>query len=385
MFRTGLENLLHDGLPQVRGKRIGLITHPAAVLADCTSALDALRAAGVQVAALFGLEHGLTGAAADGAAVADAVEPRTGIPVFSLYGATRAPTAAMLAGLDALIYDVQDVGARFYTYISTLYYVLRAAGRHGVPVIVLDRPNPLNGVAIEGPLLAPELVSFVGIAAIPIRHGMTLGELARYFNAEFRFDAELTVVPMHGWRRALWFDETGRPWVPTSPAMPHLATAIVYPGTCLVEGTNLSEGRGTALPFEQVGAPWLDGYALASALNRLALPGACFRPAEFVPSAGKHAGKLCRGVQVHVLDRRAFRPVATGLHLLAAAHRQSPDRFAFLPSSWEGKPPHFDLLIGDPRIRPALLSGMPAEDLVASWEAGTALWAEQRRPYLLYD
>lgn len=384
MFRTGLENLLDDGLPRVRGKRIGLITHPAAVLADCTSASDALLAAGVQIAAFFGPEHGLAGAAADGAAIADAVEPRTGIPVFSLYGATREPTAAMLAGLDVLVYDVQDVGVRFYTYISTLYYVLRAAGRHGVPVIVLDRPNPINGVAVEGPLVEPALESFVGIAAIPIRHGLTAGELARYFNAEFRFGADLTVIPMSGWRRELWFDELGRPWVPTSPAMPHLSTAIVYPGTCLIEGTNLSEGRGSALPFEQVGAPWLDGHALATELNRLALPGVRFRPTEFVPAAGKHAGQVCSGVQLHVTDRRVFRPVEAGLHLIAACRDQAADRFTFLPSSWEGRPPHFDLLFGVAAMRPALAAGADVGDVMAGWDAVAAAWAMTRRPYLLY-
>ncbi|MGC8780950.1 MAG: DUF1343 domain-containing protein, partial [Anaerolineae bacterium] len=182
----------------------------------------------------------------------------------------------------------------------------------------------------------------------------------------------------------MWFDETGRPWVPTSPAMPHLSTATVYPGTCLIEGTNLSEGRGTALPFEQIGAPWLAGGGLATALNRLDLPGVRFRPVEFVPSAGKCAGELCHGVQVHVLDRRSFRPVATGLHLVAACWRQAPDRFAFLPSSWEGKPPHFDLLIGDPHVRSAILQDVPVAELIAPWDAVAAAWAKHRQPYLLY-
>jgi len=385
MFRTGLDVLLHENLARVAGGRVGLISHPAAVTADLTPAVDALHAAGAKLAALFGMEHGFGGAIADGAAVADALDGRLAAPIYSLYGATREPTAAMLAGLDLLLFDVQDVGARFYTFISTLYYVLRAAGRHGIPLVVLDRPNPIGGDAIEGPPVASGLESFVGIASIPIRHGMTMGELARYFNAAFGFGADLTVVSMSGWRRAMWFDDTGRPWVPTSPAMPHLSTATVYPGTCLAEGTNLSEGRGTALPFEVIGAPWLDGHALAAALNRLDLPGVRFRPAEFAPSAGKYAGELCRGVQVHVTDRRAFRPVAAGLHLIAACRHQAPDRFTFLPSSWEGKPPHFDLLIGDPRIRPALLSGTPVEALVASWDVDAAFWAEQRRPYLLYD
>ncbi|MGQ9768886.1 MAG: exo-beta-N-acetylmuramidase NamZ family protein, partial [Anaerolineae bacterium] len=280
--RTGLE-VLCDRRDPLAGGRSGLITHPAAVLPDLTSSVDALLEAGVRLTALFGMEHGFASSAADGVAVGHGRDARTGLPVFSLYGATREPTAEMLAGVDVLLFDVQDVGVRFYTFISTLYYILRSARQHGVSVIVLDRPNPLNGLAIEGPSVAPGYGSFVGIAPIPIRHGMTIGELARYLNAEHHLGAELTVVEMQGWRRAMWFDETGLPWVPTSPAMPHLSTAIVYPGTCFIEGTNLSEGRGTALPFEVVGAPWLDGHALAHALNQLALPGVRFRPTQFEP------------------------------------------------------------------------------------------------------
>jgi uncharacterized protein YbbC (DUF1343 family) len=384
MLHTGLAILLHDRCTRLHGQRVGLVTHPAAVLPDLTSATDALLAAGVQLAALFGMEHGAAGAAADGEAVGHAVDGRTGIPIYSLYGGTREPTAAMLDGLDVLVYDVQDVGVRFYTFISTLYYLLKAAGRHGVPVIVLDRPNPINGVALDGPRVEPGLTSFVGIAPIPIRHGLTVGELARYFNAEFGFGADLTVIPMAGWRREMWFDETGRPWVPTSPAMPHLSTATVYPGTCLIEGTNLSEGRGTALPFEVAGAPWLDGDALAAGLNRLELPGVRFRPAEFVPSASKHAGAACRGVQMHVSDRRVCRPLAAGLHLIAACRRQAPDRFEFLASSWEGRPPHFDLLIGVAAVRPALAAGAAVNDVLAGWADGVAAWEAERRPYLLY-
>jgi uncharacterized protein YbbC (DUF1343 family) len=354
------------------------------VLPDLGSSFDALRAAGVQVTALFGMEHGISGAVADGAEVCDAFDAETRIPVYSLYGSTREPSAAMLARLDALVFDVQDVGVRFYTFITTLYYVLRAAGKHGVSVIVLDRPNPINGVTIEGPLIEPGLESFVGIAPIPIRHGMTVGELARCFNTEFGFGADLTVVPMKGWRREMWFDQLGAPWVPTSPGMPHLSTAVVYPGTCLVEGTNLSEGRGTALPFEQIGAPWLVGRRVALDLNRLELEGVRFRPAEFVPFAGKHADQPCSGVQVHVTDRDAFRPVAMGLHLLAVCRTAAREQFAFLRSSWEGHPPHLDLLAGDARIREGLDTGAPVAALMSDWLAIAAAWRERRRPYLLY-
>ncbi len=434
MVKTGLDILVHQRRELVRGRRVGLVTHPAAVRPDLTGALDALRSASVQVVALFGPEHGLDGAAADGTPVGDAVHPRTGLPVYSLYGPTKElptrtgaplgtkitccsrgvcnpapgaagnipaastnlftkePTPAMLDGVDVLVCDVQDVGARFYTFISTLFHVLRGAAKAGRPVIVLDRPNPINGLSVEGPLVEPGLASFVGIAPIPIRHGLTVGELAHYFNDLPPLLAgegpgvrcDLTVVEMYGWRRDMWFDETGRPWVPTSPAMPHLSTATVYPGTCLVEGTNLSEGRGTALPFEVVGAPWLDGYALAQALNGLGLPGVRFRPTRFVPSASKFAGQSCGGVQVHVTDRDVFRPVVTGLHLIAACRAQQPDRFAFLPSSWEGQPPHFDLLMGTARVRQGFEAGVPVDVLVQTWVADTDRFERARRAYWLY-
>lgn len=382
--KTGLQALLADQQALLRGRRVGLVAHPAAVLPDLTAAVDALRQAGVRLTALFGPEHGFGGAAADGLSVPDAVDPRTGLPVYSLYGPVKEPTAAMLAEVDVLVFDMQDVGVRFYTYLSTLFYVLSGAAKAGCPVVVLDRPNPIDGLTLEGPTVQPGYESFVGVAPLPIRHGMTLGELARYLCAEFAIDAELTVVPVQGWRRAQWFDETGLPWVPPSPAMPHLSTATLYPGLCLVEGTNLSAGRGTALPFELCGAPWLDGYELAAALNRLDLPGVRFRPLTFEPSASKHAGQFCQGVQVHVTDRRRLRAVELGLHVIAACRAQAPDRFQFLPTSWEGQPPHFDLLLGGPATRQGLLAGEPLAALVSAWAGDLAIFAELRQRYLLY-
>ncbi len=384
MVRTGLDVLLAERRDLLSGRRVGLVTHPAAVRADLTGILDALLAAGVRVTALFGPEHGFDAAGADGAAIDNSVEPRTGLPIFSLYGPVKEPTAEMLADVDLLLFDMQDVGVRFYTFLSTLYYVLRGAARADRPVIVLDRPNPINGLAMEGPLLRKELESFVGIAPMPIRHGMTMGELARYLNGTCGLGASLTVIGMRGWRRYMWFDETGLPWVPTSPAMPHLATATVYPGTCLVEGTNLSEGRGTALPFEVVGAPWLDGYRLAEALNKVGLPGVRFRPLSFVPTSSKHAGQACGGVQVHVIRRDAFCPVLTGVHLIAAARAQAPGEFQFLPSSWEGKPPHFDLLAGTPRLREGIEAGEPVQALVNGWAVEVARFEVTSKKYRLY-
>lgn len=384
MVKTGLQILLAERRDLLSGRRVGLVTHPAAVLRDLTGILDALLAAGLRVTALFGPEHGLDATADDGAAVGDGVDARTGLPVYSLYGPVREPTPEMLAGLDLLLFDMQDAGARFYTYVSTLFYVLRGAARAGLPLIVLDRPNPINGLALEGPLLEPGLESFVGIAPIPIRHGLTMGELARYLNAERGLGAELTIIGMRNWRRHMWFDETGLPWVPTSPAMPHPSTATVYPGTCFVEGTNLSEGRGTATPFEIAGAPWLDGERLARELNQIGLPGVRFRPLCFVPSASKHAGRACGGVQLHVTARDAFCPVATGLHLIAAARAQAPAEFQFLPSSWEGQPPHFDLLAGTARLREGLESGEPVQALVDGWAVDVARFEQERKQYLLY-
>ncbi len=381
---TGLHRLVNEKGGMLRGKRVGLVTHAAAVTPDLQAAPDALVESGVALRALFAPEHGLESAEADADPVAHSVHPRFSIPIYSLYGETRRPTPAMLNDLDVLVFDMQDVGARFYTYLSTLFHVLTAAGEFGLPVIVLDRPNPINGLAIEGPLLEPGFESFVGVAPLPVRHGMTMGELARWLNAECNLRADLTVIPMEGWRRAMWFDDTGLPWAPPSPAMPHVSTATVYPGACLVEGTTLSEGRGTALPFELIGAPWLDAYGLAQSLNALGLPGVRFRPAQFIPSAGKHAGRLCQGVQVHVVDREALQPVRMGLHLVAACRTMAPGDFAFLPASWEGRAPHFDLLMGTSAPRAGLEAGASVAEIVALWRASEQEFHRQRAFALLY-
>ncbi|MBN1876685.1 MAG: DUF1343 domain-containing protein [Anaerolineae bacterium] len=384
MIRTGLMILLHKKLHLLNGRRVGLVTHPAAVLPDLTGTADALLRAGVQLVALFGPEHGLSGAVADGATVADGVDPRTGLPVYSLYGEHKTPTPEMLKGVDVLIFDMQDVGVRFYTYLSTLFYVLKGAVNANKPVIVLDRPNPINGITQEGPLLAPEFTSFVGTLNVVIRHGLTMGELAQYINAEYNLNVDLTVIPMQGWQRAMWFDETGLPWVPTSPAMPHLSTTTVYPGMCFLEGTNVSEGRGTALPFEICGAPWIDGQVLADALNAQALPGARFRPTHFVPSDSKYKGELCSGIQIHVTDRNALRPVTLGLHLLATLHTLYPETFTWLRQSWEGAHPHIDLLLGTDQVRGALDNQTSVDDIVASWEQERKEFTQTAALYHLY-
>ncbi len=376
MVQTGLAQWIYAPNPALLTLRLGLVSHPAAVLPDLTGAVDALRKAGYRLTALFGPEHGFGGAAADGAQVGDATDPRTGLPVFSLYGQHYEPTAEMLARVDALVFDMQDVGARFYTYLSTLFYLLKAAGKAGKAVYVLDRPNPITGNIIEGGVLEPGFESFVGIVDLPIRHGMTLGELAQFMNEEYALGAELRVVNIGGWSRKMWFDQTGLPWVPTSPAMPRLETAILYPGMCLLEGCNLSLGRGTSLPFEICGAPWLDGFALADEMNAINLAGVRFRPTSFTPAASNQAGQECFGVQVHVLDRAALRPVAMALHLLAVTRRLSGSDWA-----WH---PHFERLAGSRGVRTALETGKSVDELIAHWADSISGFVHQREKYLLY-
>lgn len=384
-IKTGLEVLIDSRLDVLRGYRVGLVSHPAAVTTGLVGNVDALLEAGLQLTALFGPEHGFMSAAGDGAVVSDARDPRTGLPVYSLYGKTVEPTPEMFQQVDVLVFDMQDVGARFYTFLSTLFYLLRSCANTGCPLVVLDRPNPVTGLQVEGPLLESGWESFVGIFPAPVMHGMTLGELANLINTEVELDASLTVVPMEGWRRNQWFDETGRTWVPTSPGMPRLETAVTYPGMCFLEGTNLSEGRGTALPFEQAGAPWLNSHALAERLNRLRLPGVIFSPINFTPSSSKHQGKVCQGVQVHVVDRLVYKPLHTGLEIIAACHELSPREFCFLPSSGEDRRCHFDLLAGSDHLRLDLMNGIPVQEMARNWKAGLAGFLKTRAKYLLYD
>jgi uncharacterized protein YbbC (DUF1343 family) len=379
--RTGLEVFLRDGLAALDGRRVGLITNPTGVDRHFRSTIDRLHASGlIELTALFGPEHGVRGDAQAGVAVASSTDARTGLPCYSLYGATRRPHAAMLAGLHALVFDMQDIGVRYATYISTMAYAQTAAAEAAMPFVVFDRPNPLGG-QMDGNVLDPAFSSFVGIHPVPVLHGLTVGELARLFAAENDWPAPL-VVPMIGWRRAMWFDQTGLPWVQPSPNLPTLDAVTLYGGTCLLEGTNISEGRGTTRPFELLGAPWLDPYALAEELNSRQIAGVAFRPAYFTPMFSKHAGRTCGGVQIHVLDRGALRPVALGIELLHVVRRSAPE-FAWQQNE-DGRF-FVELLLGSDQPRRMLDQGATAAEIVAAWDEQRRAFAHRSSGYVLYD
>jgi len=384
---SGLEVLVHRQARLVRGRRLGLLAHQASVdahYAHAAQLLFALR--GARLVRLFAPEHGLWGAAQDHAAIASTGDPITRLPVYSLYGRRREPTPAMLRGLDALVIDLQDVGARYYTFNWTMVLALRACARAGIDVIVLDRPNPLGGVAVEGNLPDPAFASFVGLHPLPARHGLTIGEVARYVNAEHGVGAALTIIPMRGWRRSMLWEDTGLPWVPPSPNMPTPDTARVYPGGCLYEGTNLSEGRGTTRPFEWVGAPYLDAHAYASALTAERLPGVAFRPARFTPTFHKWRGRLCGGVQIHVTDGKTFQPFLTGLGVIAVARRLARRAFAWRkpPYEFEHRRLPIDILCGTDRVRRDLERGVPLRAVERAWQPELARWRRRRARHLLY-
>jgi uncharacterized protein YbbC (DUF1343 family) len=371
----------------LRGRTIGLVCNPASVDARFRHVVDRAEAAGVRVGAIFGPQHGFRSDVQENMIESPHGEDRRRrVPVYSLYSETREPTAEMLAGLDALVVDLQDVGTRIYTYIYTMANCLTAARRHGLPVVVCDRPNPIGGEAVEGPMLERGFESFVGQYAIPMRHGMTIGELATLFNDHFGIGAKLEVVEMRGWRRAQYFDETGLPWVLPSPNIPTLESAVVYPGTVLFVGTNLSEGRGTTKPFELVGAPWVDPERASAALNEMGCEGAYFRPAFFEPTFHKHAGTACGGCQIHVTDRRAFRPVAVGVAVIDVFRRADPASFAWRdpPYEYEFKTPPIDILYGSAGLRQLLDAGVPVADIARGWEAGVSLFRPLRARYLRY-
>jgi len=405
--RLGIEVFLESRLDLVRGKKIGLITNPTGMDSRLRSDIDLLRESGqVELVALYGPEHGVRGNVQGGIYVPFYFDDKYGIPVFSLYGQSlkpdpgmfkdmdeymrsfdgdakgqgKIPEGTMLKDIDVLVFDIQDVGTRVYTYAATMDYVMQAAAQSGIAFIVLDRPNPINGLAMEGPVLEyPEFSSFIGLYPIPERHGMTVGELALMINDRFlEKKVDLTVVPMQGWRREMWFDKTGLPWIIPSPNMPSLDTATVYPGQVCLEGTNVSEGRGTTKPFEMFGAPWVDGFALARELNGLGLPGVSFREAWFTPSFSKFVGELCGGAQVHVTNRNSYRPFETALHIVKTIRQMYPDKFQFHAD-------YFDKVMGTAKVREALEKRRGVAEILIDLEPGLKAFVEARRPYLLYE
>ena len=390
-MQTGLERLLADPRHWLGKARVGLVANPTTVDRRFRHAIDLLHGhPDVDLVLLFGPEHGLRGAAQDMIHVGDAHDPITHLPEVSLYGPTfdsLTPTAEDLSRVDALVFDIQDVGARYYTYAATMALCMQAAAKAGVRFVVLDRPNPIGGLQVEGGGLEAGLENFCALYPVPQRHAMTVGELARLYNVAFAIGCELEVVACEGWKRSQYYDETGLPWVMPSPNMPTLDTAIVYPGMCLLEATNLSEGRGTTRPFELFGAPFIDSRALETELAGYGLDGAIFRPCAVEPTFHKHARVPCGGLQIHVVDRSRFDSYRTGLAILAAVKRLWPEDFAWRTEAYEFRDdvPAIDLLTGHPAVREAIDAGVPFDEIVRIAAEGTELYVAGRDQALIYD
>jgi uncharacterized protein YbbC (DUF1343 family) len=385
----GSTRLIESGA--LKGKRVGLVSNPASVDHRLRHIVDLMLAdPHINVVALFGPQHGFRSDVQDNMIETPHGEFETGarqpVPVYSLYSDTREPTAEMLRGVDTLVIDLQDIGTRIYTYMYTMANCMRAARKHGIKVIVCDRPNPIGGVEVEGITLEPGNESFVGQFAIPTRHGMTIGELARLFNEHFAIGAEVEISPMERWHRRMYWDDTGLPWVMPSPNIPTLDSAIAFPGTVHVEGTNASEGRGTTRPFELIGAPWIRAEAFAATLNKRELPGVFFRPVVFEPTFQKHARTACGGCQIHVLDRTAFKPVLTGVAIIDEMRAADPGAFAWKqpPYEYEHDKEPIDVIAGSPSFRRAIDAGERAEHIAARWAHSVQEFRKLQKPFLLY-
>jgi len=379
--RTGLDRL--DAHSEIfRGKRLGIITNHTAYDSDGTYIVDAFKdMSGVTIAALFSPEHGLWGAEQAGRKTDTQVHPVYRLPIHSLYGKTQKPTPDMLQGVDVLVFDIQDVGARFYTYVYTMSLSMEAAAENGKRFVVLDRPNPITGHHVRGSILEAPLASFVGLHPIPVRHGMTAGELANMFNEQGWLaggvKADLVVIPMKGWRRGMWYDQTALRFIKPSPNMPNLETAAIYPGLCLLEGTNVSEARGTDKPFRQFGAPWIDSKRLVDRLNKLNLPAMRFEPTRFTPTSSKYRGQACNGVRIITTDRDRLEPYYSGVRIVNEIYRMYPDKF-------EWKIGHFDRLCGTPKVRQAISSGASLKELRTNWQIELEAFRKIRGKYLIY-
>ncbi len=393
--RTGIDMLLEKSVISLKNRKIGLITNHTGITRELKSTIEALCETGVDIRALFGPEHGIHGNIQDAIPMPDSVDEKTGIPIYSMFGTTYCPTLQMVRGIDTLVYDVQDVGARFFTYIYTMAYSLAFVAEHHMHFIVLDRPNPITGTHVEGALLEPRFSSFVGDYQLPFRYGLTAGELAQYLNRMQGWDANLEVIPLFGWRRGLWYDETGLPWVMPSPNLPTLETAVVFPGIVLFEGTNISEGRGTTRPFELIGAPWLNAAktidALYEGLECAGVAGVLLREAHFLPTFDKYMGTPCHGFQLHVTDRDIYSPVATGIICLKVIRDQDPETFQWLQNpkalhQLQDEEIFFvDNLAGTDALRKMIDQGVSHEEILDRMTEGTASFIEQSKFCHLYE
>jgi uncharacterized protein YbbC (DUF1343 family) len=386
--QTGLDRFLEAPQQLISSRRLGLLCNPASVNAALEHARDLIhRRLPGRLTALFSPQHGFYSEKQDNMIEStDMVDPALGIPVFSLYGETREPTAEMFDHIDTLLIDLQDVGTRVYTFIYTLSYCMEAAKKWGKGIVVLDRPNPISGVSVEGNCLTPDFASFVGRYPLPMRHGLTIGELARLFNDAYGIGCKLTVIPMKGWERAMYFEDTGLPWVPPSPNLPTSASAMVYPGQVLWEGTNVSEGRGTTQPFELFGAPFIDPARILKHIGISGIPGATLRPAGFEPTSNKWQGKFCRGFQIHVTDRELYKPYRTSLLLLNAILSLHGKEFSWKepPYEYEFHRLPIDLILGDGRLRQRIAALEDIDQIEASWGETTTRFQELSKAFLLY-
>jgi uncharacterized protein YbbC (DUF1343 family) len=388
---TGIEVLRDGNFDLLAGRHVGLLANPSSIDSALRNTCDILgQTPQINLVALFSPEHGLAASAPDAAKVASIRDKQTGLPVYSLYGETYRPTAEMLTDIDVIVCDIQDIGVRYYTYVWTVAHILEAAGEHGVDVVILDRPNPLGGIEIVGPSIEDRVASFVGRFPVPMRHGLTLGELTQMVNDIWNpTPANLTVIKCDDWQRSMEWQDTGLPWVPPSPAMPHLSTVQQYPGACLVEGTTLSEGRGTALPFEIVGAPWIDAPTLAKHLNTRRWDGVLFRPHIFEPTDSKWRGETCQGVQVHVMDVAKWNSIEVWLGIIREIRLMHPEQFEWLPPQSPGVEAgdvyHFDRLMGSDAVRHQINDGALLTEIMADWDDFQQAFKKQRESFLLYE
>jgi uncharacterized protein YbbC (DUF1343 family) len=385
---TGLDRVNTRWPRDLRGARVGLVAHPASINSRLVHAATLFhKAKKFRLTALFGPQHGIFGETQDNMIEWESFrDPVMRIPVYSLYSRVRKPKPEMLENVDVLIIDLQDVGSRYYTFIWTLELCMQACSESGKTLVVLDRPNPINGTKLEGPVLDPAFASFVGLRSLPVRHGLTIGEIGAYFQDTFHPGLDYRVVPLQGWERRMWFDHTRLFWVMPSPNMPSLDTALVYPGMCLLEGTNISEGRGTTRPFEIFGAPFIHAETITNVLQGYQLPGVTFRPLAFQPTFQKHAKTLCKGAQLHITDRGKFRPFKTGVAILKAIHNTYPRDFAWNqpPYEYEEVNLPIDILAGTDRLRMDIESWKDLDEMEQWWKEETQTFDKIRRKYLLY-